>query len=70
MLLYTSKTTSRDSAVGIATGYEAGLPRGRSSRGGKKLSLLHVVYTGSGAHPASYPMDTGGSFPGDKAAGA
>jgi hypothetical protein len=26
--------------------------------------------TGSGAHPASYPMDTWGSFPGGKAAGA
>jgi hypothetical protein len=30
----------------------------------------HVVRTGSGAHPASYPMGTGGSFPGDKAAEA
>jgi hypothetical protein len=25
------------------------------------------VQTGSGAHPASYIMGTGGSFPGDKA---
>jgi hypothetical protein len=25
------------------------------------------VQTGSGAHPASYPMGTGGSFPGSKA---
>jgi hypothetical protein len=25
--------------------------------------LLHSVQTGSGAHPASYPMGTGGSFP-------
>jgi hypothetical protein len=24
---------------------------------------------GSGAHPATYPMGTGGSFPGSKAAG-
>jgi hypothetical protein len=24
------------------------------------ISLLHVVQTGSGAHPASYPMGTGG----------
>jgi hypothetical protein len=31
---------------------------------------LHVVHTGSGAHPVSYPMGTGGSFPGGKAAGA
>jgi hypothetical protein len=26
--------------------------------------LLHVVQTGSGVHPTSYPMGTGGSFPG------
>jgi hypothetical protein len=29
-----------------------------------------VVQTGSGAHPVSYPIDTGGSFPGGKAARA
>jgi hypothetical protein len=32
--------------------------------------LLHSVQTDSGAHQASYPMGTGGSFPGGKAAGA
>jgi hypothetical protein len=31
------------------------------------FSLLHVIQTGSGAHPASYPMGTGTSFPGGKA---
>jgi hypothetical protein len=31
---------------------------------------LHRVQNGSGAHPASYPMGTRGSFPGGKAAGA
>jgi len=31
--------------------------------------LRHRVQTDSGAHLASYPMVTGGSFPGDKAAG-
>jgi hypothetical protein len=36
----------------------------------KQCSLLHVVQTGSGAHPAFYPMGIGGSFSGDKAAGA
>jgi hypothetical protein len=36
----------------------------------KNFSLLHVVQTGSGVHPTSYLMGTGGSFPGDKAAGA
>jgi hypothetical protein len=55
---------SRDSSVGIATGY--GLDE---SRYGQEFSLLHVVQTGSGAHP-NYPMGTGGSFPEGKAAGA
>jgi hypothetical protein len=32
---------------------------------GQEFSLLHVVLTGCGAHPASYPMGTG-----SKAAGA
>jgi hypothetical protein len=27
----------------------------------------HHIQNGSGAHPASYPMDTGGSFPGGEA---
>jgi hypothetical protein len=31
--------------------------------------LRHRVHTGSGAHPVSYSMGTGGSFPGDKVAG-
>jgi hypothetical protein len=35
-----------------------------------KLELLtHRVQTGSGAHPASYPMGTSGFFPGGKVAG-
>jgi hypothetical protein len=29
----------------------------------------HCIQKGSGAHPASYPMGTRGSFPGDKTAG-
>jgi hypothetical protein len=32
------------------------------------FSLHHRVQTGSGAHPASYPMGTRGSFLGGKAA--
>jgi hypothetical protein len=31
---------------------------------------IQTDQTGSGAHPASYPMGTGGSFPGGKATGA
>jgi hypothetical protein len=54
---------SRDSSVGTATGY------GLDDRLGQEFSLLNVVQTGSGAYPASYPMGTGGFFPGGKAAG-
>jgi hypothetical protein len=37
---------------------------------GVKFSLLHVVQTDSGAHPASYPMGNGVSVSGVKTAGA
>jgi hypothetical protein len=33
------------------------------------FSLIHKVLTGSGAHPASYPMGIGSSFPEGNAAG-
>jgi hypothetical protein len=59
---------SRDSSVGIATGY--GLDAPGSIPDSARFSLPHSVQTGSGIHPASYPMGTGGSFPGGKAAGA
>jgi hypothetical protein len=38
----------------------------------EKLSYVvtYRVHTGSGAHPASYSMGPGGSYPGDKASGA
>jgi hypothetical protein len=55
---------SRDSAVGITTGYGLDDRGGRSSSPGRVKNFLQVVETGSGAHPASYPMDVGGSFPG------
>jgi len=57
---------SRDSSVGIATGY------GLDDRmiGSWDFFLRHRVQTDSGAHPASYPMSIGGAFPGGKAAGA
>jgi hypothetical protein len=38
-------------------------------RWGQEFSVLHVIQTGSGAHPASYQMGIGDSFPGSKAAG-
>jgi hypothetical protein len=39
-------------------------------KGCMNFSLHHRVQNGSGAHLASYPMYTRGSFPGGKAAGA
>jgi hypothetical protein len=62
---------SRDSSVGIALGYRLD-DRGSRVRfpvGAGNFSLHHRVQTGSGAHPASYPMGTGGSFTRGKAAG-
>jgi hypothetical protein len=41
----------------------------RVPAGAGRFSLQHHVQTGSGAHPASYPMGTGGSFLGGKTAG-
>jgi hypothetical protein len=40
------------------------------SRYVQEFPLLNVVQTGSGVHPTSCLMSTGGSFPGGKAAGA
>jgi hypothetical protein len=63
---------SRDSSVGIATGYglDDRMITVRFPAGFGNFSLRHSVHTVSGANPASYPMGTGGSFPGGKAAGA
>jgi hypothetical protein len=60
---------SRDSSVvqHWATGSMIG---GRFSAGPGKFTLHHRDQTGSGAHPASYPVGTRGSFSGSKAAGA
>jgi hypothetical protein len=64
--------TSRDSSVGIALGY--GLDhrgsRVRFPARARNFSLHHRVQNGSGAHPASYPMGTRGSFLGGRAVGA
>jgi hypothetical protein len=38
----------------------------RSLTGSEDFSSSPCVQTGSGAHPASYPMGTGGSFSGGK----
>jgi hypothetical protein len=49
--------------TGLLSRYDNGLRAARpgfDSRQGQDFSLLHNVQTGSGAHPASYPMGTGG----------
>jgi hypothetical protein len=51
----------------LATGWKFGV---RFSAGTGNFSLHHRVQNGSGAHPPSYPMGTGGFFPRDKATGA
>jgi hypothetical protein len=53
-------TCSQDISVGTATRWRVLLP----------AWVSHNVQTYSGAQPASYPMGTGCSFPGCKAAGA
>jgi hypothetical protein len=62
---------SRDSAVGMATGYglDNRTTRLRFPVGAGNFSLRHHVQTGSGAHPASHPMGVGGSFTGGKRPG-
>jgi hypothetical protein len=61
----------RDSSVGIALGY--GLDdrgsRVRFPAGAGNFSLHYRVQNSSGAHPASYPIGTKGSFPAGEAAG-
>jgi hypothetical protein len=53
---------SRDSAVGMETGYKLVGPGSIPSKT-KFIFLLHRVQTDSGAHPVSYSMGTGGLFP-------
>jgi hypothetical protein len=48
----------------LTTGWTIGV---RSPAGAENFSSSPCVQTGSGVHPASYPMGTGGPFPGDKA---
>jgi hypothetical protein len=72
ILLHFHQIKSRDSSVGIALGY------GLDDRGSGvrfpavagNFSPHHRVENDPGAHQASYPMGTRGSFPGGKAAGA
>jgi hypothetical protein len=43
---------------------------GFNSGQGKDFSFLPCIWTGSGDHPASYPVGTGDVFSGGKVAGA
>jgi hypothetical protein len=55
---------NRDSSVGIATGCGLDDQRARDRVPvGSKIFTLHIVQTGSGVHPTSYKIGTGGSFP-------
>jgi hypothetical protein len=59
---------SRDSSVGTATDYRLDdrMIGVRYPAGAGNFFLRHCVQTGSDAYPASYPMGTGGSFPGGR----
>jgi hypothetical protein len=48
------------SSAGIATGYR----REFESQEGENFSLLHIVQIGSGVHPTSYKLGTGGNAAG------
>jgi hypothetical protein len=58
-----------DSSVGIATSYRLDDRGVRVSSPDRVKNFVYVIQTGSGFHP-TYPMGTGGCFPGGKAAGA
>jgi hypothetical protein len=63
---------SRDSSVGIVTGYgldDRGFRVPFPARDGN-FSLHHRLQNGSEAHPASYLIGISSSFPGGKAAGS
>jgi hypothetical protein len=69
LFLYLEIIRSRSSSVSIVSDYgledrEIGV---RSSAGAKDFSFILCVQNGSGAHPASCTMGTGGPFPGGKA---
>jgi hypothetical protein len=55
--------------IGLGYGLDDRGSRVRFPVGTENFSLHHRVQKGSGAYPASYPMGTGDSFPGGKAAG-
>jgi hypothetical protein len=68
-ITFTTTFHEAHSIVGIVTSYGWKTEGSEfESQQGKEFSLLHVVQSGSGVHPTSYPMGTGGSFYGGKEA--
>jgi hypothetical protein len=68
-IILTDLVQTNDRSVGIATGYMLD-GWGSIPGGSRDFSPFHSVQTGSGALPASYPMGTGGTLSGNKAAEA
>jgi hypothetical protein len=66
----TSRTLASLYKMATSAGLRAGLSGIQFPAGAGNFSLHHLIQSGSGAHPASYPMGTRGSFPGGKAAEA
>jgi hypothetical protein len=66
---YTADQRSRGSSVSIVSdcGLDDRAIEVRSPTGAEDFSSSPCDQTGSGAHPASYTMGTGGPFPGGKA---
>jgi hypothetical protein len=59
------------SSVSVETRLRAGRPVLNSRRTSNNgIFLRHRVQAGAGAHPASYPLGTGDSYPEGKAGGA
>jgi hypothetical protein len=70
-MLLSRLSRSRDSSVGIATGYELdGRGVGVRVPVGSRILSSPRRPDRLGVHPTSYPMGTGTYFPGGKAAGS
>jgi hypothetical protein len=69
MCLYLYRAGIAQSVERLATGWTT---KGSNfkSRWEQELSLIHIVQSVPGTHPASYPTGTGGYIPGGEAAGA
>jgi hypothetical protein len=63
------KVRRQNRSVRTATTLQAGQPKNRGSIP-REGEFIHSVQIGSWAHLVSYPMGTGDSFPGARAAGA